>query len=147
MSLKEQLFNDLKNAMKEKDALKKDTVQAIRAGVLQIEKDNKIELDDNGVIEVVAKELKKFTDVLPEYEKSGRTDLIDEISRRISIIKTYLPEQLSRDEITAIVKEAIQTASATSMKDMGKVMGIVSGKTKGRADGKTVSEIVKSLLQ
>ena len=76
MSLKEQLFADLKTAMKEKDTIRKDTVQLIRSGILQIEKDNKVELDDDGVIEVVTKQLKRRRDNLPEFEKSGRTDLI-----------------------------------------------------------------------
>jgi uncharacterized protein YqeY len=75
MSLKEQLFADLKTAMKEKDTIKKDTIQLIRSGVLQIEKDNKVELDDEGVIEVISKQLKSRRDSLPDYEKSGRQDL------------------------------------------------------------------------
>lgn len=147
MSLKEQLFADLKEAMKQKDTILKDTVQMVRAGILQIEKDKKIELDDDGVIDVVAKELKKCYDVLPDYKKSGRTDLIDELNRRCEILKSYLPEQLTEDEIKAIVEKAISEADARSMKDMGKVMAIVSPKVKGRADNKTVGEIVKKSLQ
>ena len=84
MSLKEQLLADLKEAMKQKDNILKDTVQMVRAGILQIEKDKKIELDDDGVIEVVAKELKKCNDVLPDYEKICRQDLIDEIKKKSS---------------------------------------------------------------
>lgn len=147
MSLKEQLFNDLKQAMKDKDTIKKDTVQMVRAGVLQVEKDNKIELDDEGVIGVVAKELKKYSDVLPDFEKSGRQDLIDEVNQKIAILKAYLPEQLTEDAIKEIVEAAIAETNAVSMKDMGKVMGIVSAKVKGRADNKMVSDIVKSSLQ
>ena len=147
MSLKEQLFNDLKQAMKDKDTIKKDTVQMVRAGVLQVEKDNKIELDDEGVIGVVAKELKKYSDVLPDFEKSGRQDLIDEVNQKIAILKAYLPEQLTEDAIKEIVEAAITETNAVSMKDMGKVMGIVSAKVKGRADNKMVSDIVKSSLQ
>ena len=78
MSLKEILANDLKVAMKEKDVIKKNTVQMVRSAILQFEKDNLTELDENGVLEIIAKELKKRKDVLPEYEKSGRQDLIDE---------------------------------------------------------------------
>lgn len=147
MSLKETLFNDLKQAMKDKDSTKKDVVQMVRAGILQIEKDKKIELDDSGVIDVVAKELKKLSDVLPDFEKSGRQDLIDELNQKISILKAYLPEQLSEDAIKDIVNAAISEAGASSLKDMGKVMAIVSQQTKGRADNKTVGEIVKSLLK
>ena len=147
MSLKEQLFNDLKQAMKDKDTIKKDTVQMVRAGVLQVEKDNKIVLDDEGIIGVVAKELKKYSDVLPDFEKSGRQDLIDEVNQKIAILKAYLPEQLTEDAIKEIVEAAIAETNAVSMKDMGRVMGIVSAKVKGRADNKMVSDIVKSSLQ
>ena len=146
MSLKEQLFADLKEAMKQKDNVLKDTVQSVRAGILQIEKDKKTELDDDGVIEVVAKEVKKYCDVLPDYEKSGRSDLIDEVNRRISILKSYLPEQLTDEEIKDFVLNAIEEVSAQSMKDMGKVMASVTAKIKGRADNKTVSNIVKQCL-
>lgn len=94
MSLKEQLFADLKEAMKQKDNVLKDTIQMVRAGVLQIEKDQKIELEDDGIIEVIVKEIKKYYDVLPDFEKSGRQDLIDELNKKITILKSYLPEQL-----------------------------------------------------
>lgn len=147
MSLKQQLFADLKEAMKQKNTILKDTVQMVRAGILQIEKDKKIELNDDGVIEVVAKELKKCYDVLPDYERSGRKDLIEELEKKIEILKSYLPEQLTEDEIKKIVSEAIDETGAQSMKDMGKVMGIVSPKVKGKADGKIVSDIVKQFLQ
>ena len=81
MSLKETLFQDLKTAMKDKDTVRKNTIQLVRAGVLQIEKDNHVELDDDGVLDVIAKELKKRRDSLPEFEKSGRTDLIDNLNK------------------------------------------------------------------
>ncbi len=147
MSLKEQLFADLKEAMKQKDNILKDTIQMVRAGILQIEKDQKIELEDDGVIEVIIKEIKKCNDVLPDFEKSGRQDLIDELNKKLTILKSYLPKQLSVEEINEIVLCAIKETNASSMKDMGKVMGLVSDRTKGKADNKTVSEIVKSFLQ
>ena len=146
MSLKEKLMNDLKEAMKDKDIIRKNTVQMVRSAVLQFEKDNKTELDDEGVIEVIAKELKKRRDVLPEYEKSGREDLIGDMKREIETLLAYLPEQLSREELEEIVKSAIAEIGATSMKDMGKIMAAVMPKTKGRADGKMINEIVKGLL-
>ncbi len=146
MSLKEQLLADLKEAMKQKDTILKDTIQMVRAGVLQIEKDKKIELDDDGVVEVVAKELKKCGDVLPDYKKSGRQDLIDELNKKVEILKSYLPEQLTTDEIKIIVADAVSETGASTMKDMGKVMSLVQPKVKGRADGKTVSDIVKQAL-
>ena len=97
MSLKEQLFADLKTAMKEKETLKKDTVQLIRSGILQYEKDNKVELDDEGVLDIISKQLKSRRDSLPDYVKSGREDLIEKLNKEIEILLGYLPEQLSED--------------------------------------------------
>ena len=147
MSLKEQLFADLKTAMKEKDTLKKDTVQLIRSGILQYEKDNKVELDDEGVLDIITKQLKSRRDSLPDYQKSGREDLIEKLNKEIEILLGYLPEQLSEDEIATIVEEAIAATGAASIKEMGKVMGIVNPKVKGRADMKVVGALVKKLLQ
>jgi len=146
MSLKEQLFADLKTAMKEKDTLKKDTVQLIRSGILQYEKDNKVELDDEGVLDIISKQLKSRRDSLPDFIKSGREDLIEKLNKEIEILLSYLPEQLSEDEIAKIVEEAIAETGAASIKEMGKVMGIVNPKVKGRADMKVVGALVKKLL-
>ena len=112
MSLKEQLFADLKTAMKEKDTLRKDTVQLIRSGILQIEKDNKIELDDEGVLDVISKQLKSRRDALPDFLKSGRTDLVEKLNKEIEILLSYLPEQLNEDEIKKIVEEAVAEIGA-----------------------------------
>ncbi|MDE6357735.1 MAG: GatB/YqeY domain-containing protein [Eubacteriales bacterium] len=147
MSLKEQLFADLKEAMKQKNNILKDTIQMVRAGILQIEKDKKIELEDDGVLKVIAKEIKKCNDVLPDFEKSGRQDLIDELNQKLTILKSYLPEQLSIEQINEIVLCVIKEINAESIKDMKKVMSIVSEKTKDRADSKVVGEIVKKHLQ
>ena len=147
MSLKEKLFADLKTAMKEKDTVRKDTVQLIRSGILQIEKDKKIELDDEGVTEVIAKQLKSRRDALPEYEKSGREDLIAKLNKEIEILLSYLPEQLSEEEIQTIVADAVAQTGASTMKDMGKVMALVTPQVKGRADNKIVGNLVKKMLQ
>jgi len=146
MTLKEKLAEDLKLSMKEKDTIKKNTVQSIRAAVLQIEKDKQITLDDDGVIEVISKELKRRKDVLPDYEKSGRDDLIADLKKEIEIVMAYLPSQLSHDELDEIVKNAVETTGACSMKDMGKIMQAVMPLIKGRADGKAVNEIAKKYL-
>lgn len=147
MSLKETLLQDMKEAMKEKDTIRKNTVQLIRSGILQIEKDQKIELDDEGVLDVIAKELKKRRDSLPEFEKSGRMDLIENLNKEIEILLGYLPEQLSESDIQKIVDETINEVGATTMKDMGKVMAAVTPKVKGRADNKIVSSYVKEKLK
>ena len=147
MSLKEKLMEDLKAAMKDKDIIRKNTVQMVRSSVLQFEKDNLTELDDEGVLDVIARELKKRRDVLPEYEKSGRDDLIADINREIETLLAYLPKQLTLEELEEIVSAAIAEVGATSMKDMGKIMAAVMPKTKGRADGKMINAIVKEKLQ
>ena len=146
MELKEKLMEDLKIVMKDKDTIRKNTVQMVRSAILQFEKDNLKELDEEGVLEVIARELKKRRDVLPEYEKSGREDLIDGIKREIEILLAYLPEQLTNEELSAIVEEAIAQTGASSMKDMGKIMAAVMPKVKGRADGKMINAIVKEKL-
>ena len=146
MSLKDKLMDDLKSAMKDKDTVRKNAVQMVRASVLQVEKDNKITLDDEGVVEVVAKEVKKRKDVLPEYEKSGRQDLVDELNREIEVLMAYLPQQMSEEEIEALVIDAIAQTEAKSMKDIGKVMAVIMPKTKGRADGKVINQFVRKHL-
>ncbi len=146
MTLKDKLAEDLKFSMKSKDTVRKNTVQSIRAAVLQVEKDNKVTLDDEGVIEVIAKELKKRKDVLPDYEKSGRDDLIGELKKEIEVLVGYLPSQLTKEELDEIVKKSIESVGATSIKDMGKIMADVLPKVKGRADGKMVNEIVRTYL-
>ena len=147
MSLKERLLEDLKQSMKNKDEIKKNTVQMVRSAVLQVEKDKRIVLDEDGIIEVIAKEYKKRKDALPDYEKSGRQDLIDNLNKEIKIIEEYLPEQLSYEEVEVFVKEAITKTNASSMKDMRNVMAEVMPKVKGRADGKMINEITKKYLQ
>ena len=146
MTLKERLAQDLKEAMKNKDTVRKNVVQFVRAGILQVEKDNKVTLDDDGVLEVIAKQLKQRRDSLPDYEKSARDDLIAELKTEMDVLMEYLPKQLSPDELTDILKKIIAELGATSMKDMGKVMQEAKTQTVGRADGRMINEIAKSLL-
>ena len=146
MALKEKLAEDLKDAMKNKDVVRKNVVQMVRAGVLQVEKDNKVTLDDEGIIEVIAKQLKQRRDSLPDYEKSGREDLIATLKAEMDVLMKYLPKQLSKEELEVIVKDAVAETGASSMKDMGKIMATVMPKVKGRADGKMINEIVKAIL-
>ena len=117
--LKDKLKEDLKSAMKDKDTVRKNVVQMIRSGVLQFEKDNKVTLDDNGILDVIAKQLKQRRDSLPEYEKSGRDDLIDQLKREMELLMEYLPAQLSHEELEVIVKNAIEKTGAASVLDMG----------------------------
>ena len=117
--LKEELMAALKDAMKEKDEIKKNTVQMVRAGILQIEKDKGIEVDDAKIIEIIAKEVKSKKDAIVEFERGGRQDLVDQTNREIEILSGYLPKQLSKEEIEVEVKKIIEKLGATSMKDMG----------------------------
>lgn len=146
MTLKETFMEEMKNAMREKDTMKKNVVTMVRAAIKQYEVDNRVELDDEGVTEIIAKEVKKRRDSLPEYEKSGRDDLIATLNEEINYLAKYLPEQMSEDEIREVVKSVIAETGAAGMKDMGKVMGAVIAKTKGRADGKVINGIVKECL-
>ncbi len=146
MSLKDLLLQDLKEAMKDGDSVKKTAVQMARSAVLQVEKDTKVTLDDDGIVEIIAKEVKKRMDTLPDFEKSGRDDLIDNLKAEIEVLKKYLPQQLSEAEIENIVKNAVSSTGATSAKDIGKVMQAVMPETRGKADGKLVNQIVKKLL-
>ena len=144
--MKEQLLQDLKEAMKNKDTLMKDTITMLRAAILQVEKDNLKTLNDDEICGIVAKEVKKRKESVTEYENAGRQDIADNLKREIEILSKYLPEQLSEEEIAKMVDEAIAESGAASPRDMGKVMGLLRPKTQGKADGKVVSDIVKEKL-
>lgn len=146
MSLKERLLEDMKNAMKDKDVIKKNTVQMARAAILQVEKDNRITLDDDGIIDIVAKEVKKRREVLPDFEKSGRQDLVDNLKAEIDVLLQYLPQQLTEEELEVIVRQAIQDTGAATVKDTGRIMQAVMPQVKGKADGKMINMIVKKII-
>lgn len=146
MSLKEKLQQDWKNAMLTKDKFKASTLSMAKAAVLQVEKtDNRI-LNDEEIIEILSREVKRRRDAIVEFEKGNRQDLVDEANSEIEILLEYLPKQLTQDEIAEIVRQTINETGASSARDMGKVMTAVMAKTKGRADGKLVSAIVKQNL-
>ena len=146
MSIKEQLMADLKTAMKEKDTVTKNAVTMIRAGILQVEKDNKTELDDDGVMDVISKQLKQRKDALGDFLRAGRDDLIDQTNKEIAILEKYLPSQLTAEELGDIVREAVERLGISEMKQMKELMADVLPKVKGRADGKAVSDAAKALL-
>lgn len=144
--LKEKLLEDMKNSMKEKKVIRKNVIQMVRAAILQVEKDKQVEVNDEQILEIIAKESKKRKDALSDYEKSGREDLISEIKQEIEILAEYLPKPLTREEIEKIIEEVIASVGATSMKDMGPVMKEAKAKIGPAADGKTINEIVKEKL-
>lgn len=144
--LKEKLLEDLKLSMKDKNINRKNVVQMVRAAILQKEKDNNIELDDNQIMEIIAKEHKKRIDSLDDYKKAGRDDLIAQIEEEISVLAEYLPKKMEKEELTKIIKEIINELGATTMKDMGAVMKSAKERCGVAADGKTINEIVKEML-
>ena len=144
--MKKRLLEDLKEAMKEKNDVKKNAIQMVRAGILQIEKDKGIELDDQKIIELIAKEVKKRKDSISDYERGGREDLVNQINEEISYLEVYLPKQLSKEEIEEIVKQVIVDTGAESIKDMGKVMKAAKEKIGASADGKSINDVVRELL-
>lgn len=144
MTIKDRLMNDLKEAMKNKEVLRKETIQICRAAVLQVEKDSLSELDDSGVVQVLSREFRKRSDTLPEL--GDRQDIIDKYKAEMEIIRAYLPEQLSDEETEKIVIDAIAETGAASLRDMGRVMQFLQPKVKGKADGRTVSDLVKKHL-
>ncbi len=144
--LKEELMNELKEAMRDKNEIKKNTVQMVRAAILQFEKDNAVEVDDNKIVEIIAKQVKEKKDAMVEFEKGAREDLIKQTTEEIEILSKYLPKQLSKEEIKPIIEEVIKAVGATSMKDMGNVMREAKAKIGAAADGRTINEVVKELL-
>lgn len=144
--LKEELMKDLKEAMKEKNTIKKDTVQMVRAAILQIEKDKKIEVSDSQIVEIIAKEAKKRKDALEDYQKSGREDLIEQMNQEIKILNEYLPKQLTEEELTQKMQEIITELGATSIKDIGAVMKKAKETIGAAANGKAINEVAKKIL-
>lgn len=144
--LKEKLMEDLKNSMKEKNTLRKNVVQMVRAAILQIEKDKGIEVDDNKILEIIAKEVKTRNDSLVDFEKGGREDLVEQAKQEMTILSEYLPKQLTREELTDKLTKIIADLGATSIKDMGAVMKEAKAQIGTAADGRTINEVVKELL-
>ncbi len=145
--LKEKLMNDLKDAMKEKNEIKKNTVQMVRAAILQIEKDKGITVEDEKIIEIIAKEVKGKKDAIIDFEKGGRQDLIDQTNQEIAILQEYLPKQLTKEELKEEIEKVISDIGATSIKDMGAVMKEAKARIGAAADGRTINEVVKELLK
>ena len=144
--LKEKLMEDLKESMKNKDVIRKNTVQMVRAEILQIEKDKGIEVEDDKILEIIAKEVKTKKDALKDFEKAERQDLIEETNQEISILQEYLPKQLSKEEIKEKLIKIINEIGATSMKDMGTIMKQAKAQMGTSADGKTINEVAKEIM-
>jgi uncharacterized protein YqeY len=146
MSLKERLQEDWKQALKAKEKLRADTISMAKAAVLHVEKTDGTKLDEEQIIEILAREVKMRREAIIEFEKGNRQDLVDKSKDEIEILLSYLPQQLSEEEILVIIQEAAVEVGANSIKDMGKVMQALAPRIKGRADGKLVSQMVREHL-
>ncbi len=146
MSLKEQLQNDLKEAMKAKDSFKRDTIRFLMSAIKQVEVDTRKELSDADIVKIIQKSIKQREEAAQQYKEGGRDDLYEKETKEAEILRSYLPKQLSDEELAQEVQAIIQEVGATSMKDMGKVMQAATKKLTGQADGKRISEMVKKLL-
>ncbi|MEL6578959.1 MAG: GatB/YqeY domain-containing protein [Cyanobacteria bacterium J06621_12] len=150
MGLKEQIGEDIKTAMKAKDKVRLQTVRGIKKAILEKE----VELRPKGIdtlseeqeIELLSQQAKQRRDSISQFRDAGRDDLADKESEELAIIETYLPAQVSNEEVEKIIDELIATSGATTMKDLGKVMGPAMKQLKGKADGKKIQELVKSKL-
>jgi len=146
MSLKLQILDDVKSAMRARAQRRLGTLRLITAAIKQIEIDQRIELDDPAVLQVLDKMAKQRRESLQQYQSAGRDDLVAQEKYELELITTYLPEALGEDEVAALIEQAIAATGASSIRDMGLVMNRLRGELQGRADMKAVSSAVKAQL-
>lgn len=147
MSLRDRLSDDLKDAMRAKDATRLAVIRGVKASILQAEtRSERITLDEEGIVAVIAKELKERQEAVVEFERGNRPDLVDKLANEMAVLQEYLPEPLTENEITGFIAQAIEATGAQGPKDMGRVMGWLRPKVRGRADGRLVSDKVKTAL-
>ncbi|WP_345972297.1 GatB/YqeY domain-containing protein [Sulfurimonas diazotrophicus] len=146
MELKDQIRNDIKEAMKAKEVQRRDALRLLSSAMKQIEVDERKELSDDDVIAIIQKQIKQRNDAAAQYKDAGRDELYDKEMAEIAVFETYLPAQLDDAELESAVKAIIEKTGASTMKDMGKVMGMASKELAGQADGKRISGCVKTLL-
>lgn len=145
--LEEKILNDYQEAMKNKDTLKASVLSFLRAELLNVAiAKKKKKLDGNDIISVIRKQIKERQDSIEQFKSGNRIDLAEKETKELEILKSYLPPQLTEDEIKKIIEEAILASDASSLKDMGRLMKEVTEKIAGRADGKLVSDLVKERL-
>jgi uncharacterized protein len=146
MGIQERLSEDMKTAMKSKDAFRLQVIRMVRASIKNAEIDLRRPLEDAEAQEIVQKEIKQRKDAQSEFQKAGRTDLVEQAEAELQVLAGYMPQQLSEEEISAVVDAAIAQVGASSKADMGKVMSAVLPHVKGRADGKQVNQLVQLKL-
>lgn len=147
MSIQAKLMDDLKTSMKTKNKLRKDVITMVRAAVKQREVDERVELSDGDVIDIISKQVKQKKDSIVEFEKGDRPDLVELTNKEIDILLEYLPLQLTEEELDEIVKATIEEVDAKTAKDIGKVMGSILPKVKGRADGSAINKLAREYLK
>ncbi len=145
-TLKQRINDDVKTAMRDKDKQRLGVLRMINSAIKQKEIDERVELDDAGVLAVLDKLAKQHRDSIEQYQGAGRADLVDKENFELDVVQSYLPRPLSDDELRQLISEAIAEAGAGSMQDMGKVMGLLKPRVQGRADMGRVSGLVKSQL-
>lgn len=145
--LKEQIQQDMKDAMRAKDQRRLGVIRLLLAAIKQREVDERIDLDDTQILVVIDKMLKQRRDSLSQFQSAGRQDLADQESYEMTILETYLPEQLSPEAVEKLIEKALKESGASSIKDMSKVMAIMKPQIQGRADVAEVSKKVKSALE
>jgi hypothetical protein len=151
MALREQLTDDLKEAMRQQDEQRKRTLRSVIAAIKQAETEldssgERVHLDDEDILALIARQAKQRQESITEYERGGRQDLVAEEEAELAILQTYLPQQLTRDQIEAEARQIIKEVGASSPRDMGNVMRPLMAKLRGRADGREVNEVVRELL-
>jgi uncharacterized protein len=147
MNLAERLNEDMKQAMKDGNKFRLQTIRMVRASIKNQEIELRRPLDDNDTLNILSRELKQRRDSLQDFERGGRDDLVSNVKAEIEIITEYLPQQLTEEEVKAIVLQTMQETGASSKADLGKLMGALMPKVKGLADGKLVNAIVQQSLQ
>ncbi len=145
--LRETLNSDLKQAMRNKEALKRTVLRTMLSEIRNAEINSQTTLDDEGIISVLTKQVQQRKDSVEAYEAANRQDLVEKETAEINIISVYLPEQLPQEEVEQIIEDVISQSGSSSLDDMGKVMGLVMPQVKGRADGKIVNVIVTKKLR
>lgn len=146
MSIKDKLMGDLKESMKSHNKLRKDVITLVRSAIKQKEVDERVDLKDEDILDIISKQLKEKKSSIEEFKKGNREDLVKQTEDEIDILLEYLPKQLSQDELKVLVEEAIKKGNITSMKDIGKLMKTVMPLVKGKADGNAVNKIARELL-
>lgn len=147
MTLKEKLEEDIRNAMRGHQQARLDTLRFLKSQIQLTEKDNRKELDEAGVLEVVAKQAKDRRESLEMFRQGNRSDLVDKESAALAVLEEYLPAQLSREELAQLIQQVIHEVGATSSRDRGKVMGRIMPQVRGRADGAEVNALVTELME